>query len=126
MKIIFFGVHNKPGILPLSPATKSGTLISRIVKRVPPLIPILLTNLYNTDCMPAPALKKYHAADSVTAVNIELLDIVVLLGHEVHVNFPLAVSDRIIMLPHPSCVWSNSAKREYVKKALEAINYFLN
>jgi hypothetical protein len=45
MRVIFVGMHNKPGMEPLDSRTKSGKLIDRIINELP--IDCIKTNLYD-------------------------------------------------------------------------------
>ena len=84
MKIIFVGMHNKPGVMPLCTSTKSGKLIRKIYNELPKEIGILKTNLYNIDYYPI-QLEKYNLAlDWHHRINLEFDDIIILLGAEVH------------------------------------------
>jgi len=126
MRIIFVGMHNKPGVMPLCTSTKSGKLIKRIYDKLPKGIEVLRTNLYNIDYYPANSEKLGLILDWYDRIEPNCIDIIVLLGAEVHKNFKYFSFIQTINLGHPSGVWSNEAKSIYVLRAIEKIKTKIN
>lgn len=53
MKIIFVGIHNKPGLPPLCSSTKTGKIIDRIIDKLPPDCMVFeKRNLFPVDYLP--------------------------------------------------------------------------
>lgn len=120
MKVIFVGMHNKPGKTPLDSSTKSGKLIDRIIEGIKP-IEYLKTNLYNVDYYPKQNdLKIELATIWLNTIHVSKDDIIVLLGTEVHKNY-LRCLGKIIEIAHPSSKRSHDAMDEYVKDAIDKI-----
>lgn len=120
-RIIFVGVHNKPGMRPLDSKTKSGKLIDRIAEEVySKSREIKRTNLFDVDYFP----KRYEidglVLDFIERVELTQHDCVVLLGAYVHKHFPKLLL-KTIKLPHPSSQWSHEDMNSYVKRAVREI-----
>lgn len=121
MRVIFVGIHNKPGLTPLCSTTKSGKLIDRVIARVKCDM-VLKTNLYDVDEMPI-------VAKEVMAVNWLLLhkptinDIIVLLGNEVFENFDFeGVLGYVLVRHHPASKRSRVSMDKYVEELSSQIN----
>jgi hypothetical protein len=121
-KIIFVGLHNKPGMRPLDVKTKSGKLIDRIVA---PLthrcIPVRLTNLFDVDYMPKDEEMDKLILEWVERIELTKNDTVVLLGQTVHDNFPKLPLVKIIKIAHPASKRSHEEMDEYVEKTLKLL-----
>lgn len=132
MRIYFVGMHNKTGktgtLPPLSNSTKSGKLIDRIIATLPPAT-YVKTNLYNVDYYPNTYTEKGQLAMDfvLNHPEIEETDIMVLLGAEVHQNFPSknVNTKNIVKIAHPSSQRSHAQMRDYVAKAAVLIQRFL-
>lgn len=124
MKIYFVGVHNKAGLMPLDPISKSGKIISVIIRELGG-VECVRTNLYDMDEMP-----RDEDADSLDwhmRYNTNLSDVFVLLGAIVHEKFVNVYFNKIVKLPHPaSTFYSGKKNDEYVSIAIEKINQILN
>lgn len=119
MKVVFVGMHNKPGMLPLDSKTRSGKLIDRIIEGIQTdALQCVKTNLYDSLTWP----QKFEESDLIEWVyrnEVGLVrDIIVTLGDSVHQRFKKLIT---IKLGHPSAIWSNEKKDEYVAKAIEKI-----
>ncbi len=121
MKVIFVGMHNKPGKMPLCSSTKSGKVIDRIIDGLRPS-ECLKTNLYDIDYFP----KRQEEKNSWAKEWHERIrpmgdDVIVLLGREVHENFIIGTSGKVIKIPHPSSRISYAQGDSYVKSAIAKI-----
>lgn len=129
MKIIFVGMHNKPGKLPLDPSTVSGKLIDRIIKLLPKEISCLKINLFNTDYMPEKSDFDVQVRFWFSYGICKSDCFIVLLGKFVQKNFPVK-NCNIIKLRHPSFIFGSIKQSEYVhesfKKILTIVNQTLN
>lgn len=121
-RVIFVGVHNKPGFFPLDSKSKSGKLIDRIIKELPDYH-CIKTNLYDIEYFPTQtteALDRGWIQNWYERVDKRESDIVITLGDCVNKVFKRSqISYR--SLGHPSAVWANDKKEEYVKHAVTAI-----
>lgn len=118
-RVIFVGLHNKPGMKPLDSRTKSGKLIDRVIEKCRHLgMNILKTNLYDVDKMPGMDEMDNLQFDWVERVELFKDDVVVLLGAKVHDNFP----DLPLLIPikvaHPASKRSRVDMNDYVEKHL--------
>ena len=122
MKIIFVGLHNKPGKAPLCYSTKSGKLIYRIVKEGG-YDKWLKTNLYDTEYYPDREYRRYYTASYWHRVKPRLSDVIVLLGAVVQKDFQYLESHtRYVKIAHPASKRSHKAMDEYVADAIAQIN----
>lgn len=122
MKVIFVGIHNKPGLPPLCSSTKSGKLIDRIIAKLPADVNCEKTNLYDIDYLP----KDQYEKDIISLkwwekVSIADFDIIVLLGIEVHENFWGRNMQYILKINHPASKRSYAEMNRYVSDAVEEI-----
>jgi hypothetical protein len=121
MKVIFVGIHNKEDMMPLDILSKSGKIIHKIEKELG--INAVKTNLYDMDRMPEgneidiEPMAWWHRND------VEIGDVIVLLGMFVHDNFHYVPMFHYIKLPHPasSLFRGGGSQNEYIKKAVEKI-----
>lgn len=121
-RVIFVGVHNKPGLTPLCSSTRSGKLIDRIIGLLPPYdFEVVKSNLHDTEEFP----KAYDRKEAVEAwkqrVNYNTDDVVVLLGACVHKDFRNSDIPNRIHIGHPAGVRANNAKDVYVLRAHQLI-----
>lgn len=121
MKIIFVGVHNKPGMSPLSSKSRSGKLIDKIIELLPGM-ECVKTNLYDVEHFPTKGEKHLLRIDFLTRVDYCTHDVVVLLGAIVHRECPLMTVKQTIKIAHPSGQWSHEAQAGYVKNAVFLIS----
>jgi hypothetical protein len=116
-RIIFVGIHNKPGMEPLDSRTKSGKIIDEVIKGLEGW-ECVKSNLFNTDGIPEGWLKQFWTNDWMERIKPVPGDYFFLLGKIVHDNFPLC-GRRCIEVEHPA---SRHIKREqYIKSLIEKI-----
>jgi len=117
MRIIFVGVHNKPGKLPLDSSTKSGKIIDIIAKGLNKKIE--KTNLYNSDYLPTERAEKDYLIEEWFYTTLPTNeDIIILLGCEVQKEFKFEL-DNIIKLKHPA--YRKNIKKDYITNAVNEI-----
>lgn len=122
MKVIFVGIHNKPGLTPLSSASKSGKLIDRVIVGIEMNCDWLKTNLYDVGHLPINQSEKHRLAQGwYDRINHDVGDIVVLLGAGVQNNFIETSRWTTLKFAHPASIWSRKSKAEYVDKMVHAI-----
>jgi hypothetical protein len=130
MKIIFVGVHNKVGKLPLCSSTKSGKLIDQIIdKHLINDVRIALclkTNLYNLEYLPPQDIKEQEAVLFYYRVQPNEQDVFVLLGAEVAKNFFNKGAHNVVEIHHPASKRSHEDMNEYVLDAVEKITNKIN
>lgn len=121
-RVIFVGLHNKPGMKPLDSKTKSGKLIDRIIDKCRRHgINILKTNLFDVDYMPLPQDYSLHCFEWIERVQLFKGDIVVLLGATVHKQFPEVPMLQTIKIAHPASKYSHEEMNDYVEKTFKLI-----
>jgi hypothetical protein len=122
MKIIFVGMFNKPGKLPLDSSTKSGRAIDDIAKQLQ--AECVKTNLFDTEYYPKDDNENFGRATIWwQRVRVDEKDIIVLLGNLVQkdfVNCPL--HKKIIGLDHPAGRRHNM--NEYISCAVAKIKNY--
>lgn len=123
MKVIFVGIHNKPGMSPLDSRTKSGILIDRCIRALRP-IECVKTNLFDIDYLPVSSNRNIHVFYWLSHINPKAEDVVVLLGNVVHRAYQdsIYIKRNIIMVKHPSSIWSREKKDQYVENIVDEIN----
>lgn len=120
MKIIFVGLHNKPDKMPLCHTTKTGKLVSRIIKNFPTM-EILKTNLFNVDYYPRNSNGRYELAMEWTfTYSPDVDDIIVLLGAATHKNFQPTFGN-VIKAAHPASKRSHKDMDDYVRNVSNQI-----
>lgn len=120
MRVIFVGLHNKPGKMPLCHSTKSGKLITRIINRLPKGIEKLRTNLFEVDYLPIDD-ELYSLQDKWYWTYLPVDDdIIVLLGAMNHKLFAFKELN-IIKIAHPASKRSHEAMSDYVDSAVAKI-----
>lgn len=123
-RVIFVGMHNKEGMLPLDIRTRSGKIIDKIVHELPKGdYKVLLTNLCDTDYQPHDMEVMEQVNNWIVTYQPTPYDIIVLLGQWVHANFLSSfVSSDIVMLAHPaSTVYSSKGTEDYIQKSVKKI-----
>lgn len=114
-RVIFVGLHNKPGMKPLDSRTKSGKLIDRIIDQIRHNgMVVLKTNLYDVDYLPEGKEKGELAFGWIERVELFKDDVIVLLGAMVHYDFPNLTLNNIIKVAHPASKRSHEKMNEYV------------
>jgi hypothetical protein len=125
MRVIFVGLHNKPGKRPLCISTKSGKLISRIINEGA-LKNYLKTNLFDVEYFPTERDEQVNLAfDWLKRVEPQEDDVLVLLGATVH-NATPPNSSKELKIAHPASKRSHVAMNEYVSQTIERILSLLN
>jgi len=125
MKLFFVGIHDKEDLKPLDIISKSGKIISKVEKQLG--VKGIRTNMADMDRMPVGNEIDEEAVKWWYRNEVEVGDIVVLLGKFVHDNFHYAPGPRYIKLPHPASSLFHGTKTQeaYVNKAVEKIkNYY--
>lgn len=119
-RIVFVGIHNKPGMKPLDSKSKSGMLIDRIITQLNDTTWIK-SNLIDLDYLPNPIDPWQSVSDWIMRTDYNCnTDIVVCLGQDVQKTMKPFITNTV-NIPHPSIAWSNKSKAVYVQKALEKI-----
>lgn len=121
-RIIFVGIHNKPGLPPLCSSTKTGKIIDRIIAGLTHRN-VLKSNLYNFDAFPeTPLSPQLSSLAWAKRINYnEDNDIVICLGQFVRNVFTKANIPHY-GVGHPSGIWSNDARNQYVNSLIEKLN----
>jgi hypothetical protein len=120
MKVIFVGMHNKPGMKPLDSKTLSGKIIDTIISRLD--IPCIKTNLCNTDYFITDDLDaEREAAEWYNRIEPDESDIVILLGRWVHDNFQYRLP-KVFQVAHPAYRHNVQKREEYINKVAQLIN----
>jgi hypothetical protein len=126
MRVIFVGLHNKPGMKPLDSKTKSGKLIDRIIGELPRKIEVVKSNLFNFDKLPDKSTFHLFRDEWYWSILPGDDDIIVLLGAMTHTEFLSNIRCRaFIKVAHPASKRSHEEMNEYVLKTTEKIkSYF--
>lgn len=120
-RIIFVGVHNKPGMEPLDSRTKSGKIIDEVANVLRHKGgEVKKTNLFDCDTLPEKRHMGEWVLDWIERVSLSRHDIIVLLGDTVKEQFP-NLPVKTYSVPHPAS--RRIKKDEYVK---DLINKILN
>jgi len=119
MKVIFVGIHNKPGFKPLDSSTKSGKLIDGIITSLPDSVVCIKTNFYDRCHLPEPS--KYDNKLWAERVGFNEDDLVIRLGQEVQKRMS-GSGCRSIDLVHPGRI---GYKEKYISESVELIRKYL-
>lgn len=123
MRVIFVGIHQKPYKQPLDSSTKTGKIIDEVIGKLKTNVVVRKTNLYDQDHMPDTIYEKIHLAKEWHDKNqVELFDVVVLLGKEVQENY-LQYGEYTICVNHPASIYTG--KNKYIQNLAESINGYL-
>lgn len=114
-RVIFVGVHNKPGMRPLDSRTRTGKVIDRIVKELPNEFECLRTNLFDQDHWPLDPDQWQAIAHWKERVDPRPSDIIVTLGEFVNEIFRKTRTPSI-RVGHPASLWSKEKKEDYITK----------
>lgn len=118
-RVIFVGVHNKPGMDALDSKSRSGKLIDRVIASLGTNeFHFIKSNLYNLEEFPNNRKRELDIAwvqNWRERVGLQGIDIVVTLGQTVNTVFRWAKQPSI-KVGHPSGVWSHEKQKEYVKR----------
>jgi len=121
-RVIFVGVHNKPGKTPLDSSTLTGRTVDAIASLLPEF-EIVKSNLHDMEYLPTDRLM------TVTSwrrrVKYKRDDIVVVLGRQVGWDFGRNHGSQIpipfIQMEHPAKVMSSVERARYIQNAVEVI-----
>lgn len=122
MKVIFVGMHNKPGMAPLDSRTWSGKVIDEVIAGLPG-IDCLKTNLSDTDYLPD-SFGYNQAKDWLKKAQVAPGDCIVLLGKWVQQRFWLSILPErisIVSCAHPSSPLARSKRAIYVATIVRKI-----
>ena len=122
-KIIFVGVHNKPGFKPLDSKSKSGILINRCIRALRPK-ECIKTNLFDVDYLPNAIEWESLVMDWHNRIQSNGDDVIILLGsvtQRAWIESTYNLRRNTINVGHPSAVWSNEKKEWYVKNIVEKV-----
>jgi hypothetical protein len=127
MKIIFVGVHNKKGFAPLDSRSRSGKLIDKLILALQIELELfeadfVKSNTFDLEYWPAKEMLCPRSSVAEWAARVEYTgdDIVITLGQCVYEVFKHS-NIEFIKLGHPSAVWSNESKIDYVSRAVGAV-----
>ena len=121
-RVIFVGVHNKPGKQPLDGSTISGKRIDKRIKGIDSRADCVKSNLWEIERMPLVDEQMEYEILWGIKYDPKPNDIVVLLGGIVQRSFPKIFSKNILCFPHPSLHFSKISPEEYINKAISEIN----
>jgi len=124
-RIIFVGMHNKPGKQPLDSSTMTGKVIDRIIEQLKPY-ECIKSNLFDKEYFPNSEVEiwnshirwynKFKPIDK---------DLIILLGKWTQDNF-LPAPGIVIKLDHPASFnyRSKAQKEEYINSAVAKIKNY--
>lgn len=121
VKIIFVGIHHKPGLPALCSSTKSGKLIDRVIAAELDGLHPIKSNLYELDHIPADRVInfRHYIAEWKKRVRYnERIDLVVGLGVEVCRDLNRA-NVNFVRARHPSARWSQRNQDKYVTEVVD-------
>lgn len=121
MKVIFVGIHNKPGLAPLCSSTRTGKMVDLIIAQLPGL-EFVKTNLFNQETFPVGFIADEAVRNWKKRIEYDFNMIVVGLGTMVNECFRKSHC-KCIELGHPSGVWSKIKQEEYIRKAVLKIKH---
>lgn len=117
MRILFVGMHHKPGMAALDSRTMTGKVIDKIIHQLPES-DFIKVNLCETDYQPPNSMMGDFANSWKLKYQPTLDDVVVLLGGWVRTHLKIS-GTRIVLLKHPSGVFGK--KDEYIMDAVAQI-----
>lgn len=114
MRVIFVGVHNKPGFEPLDPRSKTGKLVDLCCDGIPSPVEIIKTNCFPGHEIPI----KYDRAEILEAwrqrsTYDQLTDVVICLGRNVQQVFGESAIE-FVPVVHPGRIFSATKKRNWI------------
>ena len=119
-RIIFVGVHNKPGMEPLDSRTKSGKIIDEVIAGLEGM-KCLKTNLSDVYEIPQlPIERQSHASKWRKKYSPTSDDVIILLGRTVQFRFPSASSYKTVFAAHPAS--RHHKREEYIQNLIKQIN----
>ena len=121
MNIIFVGLHNKPGCMPLDSKTQSGKRIDAVIENMKG-INCLKVNLFDVDYMPLGEERQGLIIDFFDRVGICTDDIVVCLGGSVQKYLSNELACTVVNVPHPSPLHAKYNLQQYIELVTNKIN----
>jgi hypothetical protein len=121
IKIIFVGIHHKPGLPALCSSTRTGKLIDRVIASELDGLHPVKSNLYELDHIPTDRVinfRHYVAEWKKRTRYNERTDIVVGLGVEVCRDLNRAKIN-FVRARHPSARWSQRNQEKYIKEVVD-------
>lgn len=129
MKVIFVGLHNKPGMKPLDSRTKSGKLVDRTIRFCPIGPEYVKSNLFDWEFIPDKSEWDRWNNDWFNRIDPGKDDIIILLGALTQRAFHAQGNYQMIKkirIGHPASMWSLESQRNFVAtingKVREIIN----
>ncbi len=119
-KVIFVGVHNKPGKPPLDSSTTSGKRIDLVIQCLKGC-DCIKTNLFEIERQPEQSEMEALKDQWFEKYKPSGRDIIVLLGSQVQLQFVNLSKSKIIRLAHPSLQYANISAADYIKNAVSLI-----
>lgn len=126
MKVIFVGLHHKPGKMPLCSSTKSGKLIDRIIHRLADEgfwgeeCTWQKTNLFDVDYYPESIYDRNELAFRWAMKYAVVDNVYVLLGADVQKDFSLTTNNSV-KVAHPASKRSHAEMDVYVQEVAASI-----
>lgn len=120
MRIIFVGIHNKPGKSPLDSTTRTGKIVDIIIHESGlPRGMFLKTNLCNVETMPSsPDDMAFHMRNFTQRIKPKTGDVFVLLGTLVGSSFRQPLGTHVVKVHHPSSFIGTRNRDEYIQSVL--------
>lgn len=119
-RIIFVGVHNKPGMEPLDSRTKSGKIIDEVIAGLPGR-ECVKSNLFNAEAVPKHRYDRIVGASFWnTRIEPTPNDIIILLGDTVQAWFNTGQRLKVVCVPHPAS--RHIKRKEYIQDLINKIN----
>lgn len=120
MKIVFVGIHNKPGFNPLDSKTKTGKIIDSSIALIN--YPVEKLNLFPVDYLPTEKTEiNRMIIDFKKQVNVD--NIYVLLGKKVQ-KYLDGISPNLIFINHPSWYIRNGIDNNFTDDFIKSLNEF--
>ena len=108
---------------PLDSGTKTGKLVDRIIKELPPKTEVVKSNILDAEEM-IPVTKMYKYVDEWHWTHLPVSDdIIVLLGAATQTIYKVHSRNigKVIRAAHPASKWSHVDMNEYVLRVSKAI-----
>lgn len=128
MKVIFVGIHNKPGLTPLCSSTKTGKIIDQVIALLPNETKAIKTNLFDANFIPDDSiLRASHIRNWLIRSQADFNDIIILLGKDVAKYFPKnMIGFNIIKFPHPASLFGNEDTEKYINNVSLIVRIFIS
>jgi hypothetical protein len=121
-RVIFVGVHNKPGKSPLDSSTLTGRTVDAIASGLEDF-EVVKSNMHDMECLPVD--RTNSISDWRRRVKYKRTDIVVALGAQVAWDFarhhPSTIAISYIHIAHPAKRMSSVNREMYIRETIEWI-----